>query len=212
MLQDVISLTILGLSILRSCAGTTSSGGPLRECRICLTTDNQHDIVEPCACTGTVQYAHLECLRSWCVNNLSLKCEICGSVYKDSVVEPLMGTLIEAQDRQVAAQGLSDEQGIRLDVLDAAARQRDSAHPGGAGLPADPATVAETQQRMQAFLEELLQLYVRLSPCTFAVSILSQKHCVPYSTARSPGSAQSQVLHNCRLHQCFTCHVHSRMQ
>lgn len=69
-----------------------------------------------------------------------------------------MGTLIEAQDRQVADQGLSDEEGIRLDVLDAAARERDAAHPNAAanGQPMEP----EAQQRMQEFLEELLQLYV----------------------------------------------------
>lgn len=151
-------------------AGPPSSSG--HECRICLTSDNQHDIVEPCACTGSVQYAHLECLRSWCMNNRSLKCEICGSVYKDSVVDSLMGTLIEAQDRQVAAQGLSGEEGIRLEFLDVAARQRDNAHPSAAAgqqAELDPEAAAEAQQRMQAFLEELLQLYVRSSPRTRAI-------------------------------------------
>lgn len=96
------------------------------------------------------------------MNNMSLKCEICGSVYKDNVVDSLMGTLIEAQDRQAAAQGLTGEQGIRLDILDAAARQRENANPRHtAAQEVDPAEAAEAHQRMQAFLEELLQLYVR---------------------------------------------------
>lgn len=149
-------------------AGPSSVGSVGHECRICLTTDKQHDIVEPCACTGSVQYAHLECLRSWCMNNMSLKCEICGSVYKDSVVNALMGTLIEAQDRQVAAQGLSDEEGIRLDILDAAARQRENGGPNstpGTAPDVDPEEAAAAHQRMQAFLEELLQLYVRPWHC-----------------------------------------------
>jgi hypothetical protein len=153
--------SIMSLPI--SAGPTSPTSVHARECRICLATDNQQDIVQPCKCTGTVQFAHLECLRSWCVNNLSLKCEICGSVYKDDVVDSLMGTLIEAQDRQVAAQGLADAQGIRFDSLDAAARQRESAIPIGRET-ITPAEAAEAQQRMQAFLDELLQLYVRISP------------------------------------------------
>lgn len=179
----------------RCAAGTSSSLGG-RECRICLTTDNQQDIVEPCGCTGTVQFAHLECLRCWCVENLALKCEICGSVYKNNVVEALMSTLVEAQDRQVAAQGLSDDYGIRLDVLDAAVQHREAARGRGAAPqrpavpPEDAVAVREAQQRMQAFLEELLQLYVRTPSWRLAPTA----HCVRPASALCAPCPALQLL------------------
>ena len=70
-----------------------------------METERQEDMVEPCQCTGSVRAAHMECLKAWCMENLSLKCEICGCVYKDGVVSALMATLLEAQDRHIAMHG-----------------------------------------------------------------------------------------------------------
>lgn len=79
-----------GLS--RSSTGSQQQHG-LRECRICLAADNQDDIVQPCNCSGTVQHAHMECLKAWVAERCSLECELCGKQYKDGVkqqLEPLI--------------------------------------------------------------------------------------------------------------------------
>lgn len=44
-----------------------------RECRICLAADNPEDLVQPCSCTGSVQYAHMECLKSWVQERANLQ-------------------------------------------------------------------------------------------------------------------------------------------
>eukprot|EP00879_Flechtneria_rotunda_P001470 GHRR01001624.1.p1 GENE.GHRR01001624.1~~GHRR01001624.1.p1 ORF type:complete len:321 (+),score=117.97 GHRR01001624.1:244-1206(+) len=74
-------------------ADTFSSPEQLIECRICLATDNRQDLLQPCSCTGTVQYAHMECLKAWVSERGSLECELCGKQYKDSIkqqLEPLV--------------------------------------------------------------------------------------------------------------------------
>lgn len=178
-----------------STAGETSQFGA-KECRICLSSDNQDDIVAPCKCTGTVKYAHISCLRAWCMENLALKCEICGSVYTDEVVNALMSTIAEAQDRQATTgpapphrprtsahpwppemgQGvqIANNTAVRIDLnnarlgdpggLEGAVRIVRLQQQNGDGSAAvDPEDERRAQERMQAFLEELLQIYVRPS-------------------------------------------------
>lgn len=44
---------------------SAASQSSIRECRICLSSDSQDDLVQPCSCTGSVKYAHMECLKAW---------------------------------------------------------------------------------------------------------------------------------------------------
>ena len=154
----------------------------MEECRICLTTDNQQDMVQPCQCIGSVRSAHLECLKSWCMENLSLKCEICDRVYKEEVVNALMATLLEAQDRQLARAGFEhlnssnsqewDAQGVNaVEAAEMARRARRGnvailgiAQPGGGDtivgtMPGNQA--GRSAQELQAFLDELVAVHVR---------------------------------------------------
>jgi hypothetical protein len=53
----------------------------LKECRICLSEENEKDIVSPCDCKGSVKYVHKECLQKWVDVKGSLKCDICKERY-----------------------------------------------------------------------------------------------------------------------------------
>lgn len=59
------------------------------ECRICLMSDEVGQLLQPCNCTGSVQYAHLKCLKLWVHEKADLHCEICKSMYKESLLEEL---------------------------------------------------------------------------------------------------------------------------
>ena len=54
------------------------------DCRICLDREAKVGLVAPCACTGSMEYAHRECLERWCMEKGSGCCEVCGTVYKDA--------------------------------------------------------------------------------------------------------------------------------
>jgi hypothetical protein len=65
----------------------------IRECRICLQIistnedDDQDRGVEPCACRGSLQYAHIHCLKSWVHERRQLVCEICKTPYKEELID-----------------------------------------------------------------------------------------------------------------------------
>ena len=56
----------------------------LKECRVCLDTDNQDDIISPCNCKGTSKWIHKECLYESLKSNQ--KPCICGFIYKYEVI------------------------------------------------------------------------------------------------------------------------------
>ena len=44
----------------------------MSECRICLESNNSHDFITPCRCSGTAGVVHEQCLQKWrtqCYNN-----------------------------------------------------------------------------------------------------------------------------------------------
>jgi hypothetical protein len=78
-----------------------------RECRICLAADCQDDIVTPCSCSGSVRYAHMECLKAWVAERCSLQCELCGKQYRPEVKQQLEQVIdprkLRARQRRAAA-------------------------------------------------------------------------------------------------------------
>lgn len=53
----------------------------LRECRICQEEDEQHQMEAPCACNGTLKFAHRKCIQRWCNKKGDITCEICNQVF-----------------------------------------------------------------------------------------------------------------------------------
>ncbi|KAK8913900.1 hypothetical protein KSP39_PZI023502 [Platanthera zijinensis] len=49
----------------------------LVECRICHDEDEEFNMEIPCACCGTMKYAHRKCIQRWCDEKGDISCEIC---------------------------------------------------------------------------------------------------------------------------------------
>ena len=58
------------------------------DCRICLESAPRDQLVEPCECSGTSAFVHVECLERWVVERGSCRCEVCKAPYADSALTP----------------------------------------------------------------------------------------------------------------------------
>ncbi|XP_059655130.1 uncharacterized protein LOC132302297 isoform X2 [Cornus florida] len=61
----------------------------VRECRICQEEDEEHEMEAPCACSGTLKFAHRKCIQKWCNKKGDITCEICNQVYSPNYTLPL---------------------------------------------------------------------------------------------------------------------------
>ncbi|KAI5072667.1 hypothetical protein GOP47_0012773 [Adiantum capillus-veneris] len=52
------------------------------ECRICQEEEDPSKLEAPCACSGTLKYAHRTCVQRWCDEKGDVTCEICQQPYK----------------------------------------------------------------------------------------------------------------------------------
>lgn len=56
----------------------------MNECKICLETDKDENMISPCNCNGTNKYVHSECLNKWrLVSQQIRRCYICNSEYNE---------------------------------------------------------------------------------------------------------------------------------
>lgn len=64
--------------------GEPDDFGP-KECRICLSGEQQSTMIRPCQCRGTIKYVHSECLDMWRASsqneNSFFSCDQCQSNY-----------------------------------------------------------------------------------------------------------------------------------
>lgn len=80
---------------------TQEAEGP--DCRICYMADKVENLISPCTCCGSLQYAHLDCLKAWALERLSMTCEICESKYKPDIAahfEAAVKELLEQHKRE----------------------------------------------------------------------------------------------------------------
>eukprot|EP00249_Psilotum_nudum_P015069 c25150_g1_i2 orf=264-899(-) len=59
-----------------------SEDNGLLECRICQEEDGIVNLEAPCACSGSVKYAHRKCVQLWCNEKGDTTCEICNEPYR----------------------------------------------------------------------------------------------------------------------------------
>ncbi|KAK6159954.1 hypothetical protein DH2020_003335 [Rehmannia glutinosa] len=52
------------------------------ECRICQEEDSLTNLESPCACSGSLKYAHRKCVQYWCNEKGDITCEICHQPYQ----------------------------------------------------------------------------------------------------------------------------------
>ncbi|GJN32064.1 hypothetical protein PR202_gb20537 [Eleusine coracana subsp. coracana] len=67
-----------------------SSSSSLRQCRICHDEEDQScsTMESPCACSGSLKYAHRGCVQRWCDEKGSTLCEICLQSFEPGYTVP----------------------------------------------------------------------------------------------------------------------------
>uniref|UniRef100_A0A2P2KYC9 RING-CH-type domain-containing protein n=1 Tax=Rhizophora mucronata TaxID=61149 RepID=A0A2P2KYC9_RHIMU len=58
------------------------------ECRICQEEDSVNNLETPCACSGSLKYAHRKCVQQWCNEKGDTTCEICHGPYGPGYTAP----------------------------------------------------------------------------------------------------------------------------
>lgn len=58
------------------------------ECRICQDEDTLNNLEIPCACSGSLKYAHRKCVQHWCNEKGDITCEICHQPYQPGYTAP----------------------------------------------------------------------------------------------------------------------------
>ncbi|KAF8010066.1 hypothetical protein BT93_J0897 [Corymbia citriodora subsp. variegata] len=58
------------------------------ECRICQEEDSVKNLETPCACSGSLKYAHRKCVQRWCNEKGDVICEICHQAYEPGYTAP----------------------------------------------------------------------------------------------------------------------------
>ncbi|CAH8382344.1 unnamed protein product [Eruca vesicaria subsp. sativa] len=59
-----------------------------RECRICQEESAIKNLESPCACNGSLKYAHRKCVQRWCNEKGNTICEICHQPYQAGYTSP----------------------------------------------------------------------------------------------------------------------------
>ncbi|EPS63401.1 hypothetical protein M569_11384, partial [Genlisea aurea] len=49
-------------------------------CRFCFDGENISRLEAPCCCSGTIKFAHRDCVQRWCDEKGNTTCEICLQV------------------------------------------------------------------------------------------------------------------------------------
>eukprot|EP00890_Picochlorum_soloecismus_P004396 jgi/Picsp_1/4958/NSC_02321-R1_ring fyve phd zinc finger-containing protein len=74
----------------KECTSIDETNEPVTlECRICMLSEDTASFVQPCECSGSLKYAHLDCLKKWVRERRQLTCEICGAIYKEALLPEL---------------------------------------------------------------------------------------------------------------------------
>ncbi|XXG38948.1 hypothetical protein AAC387_Pa01g0034 [Persea americana] len=58
------------------------------ECRICQEEDHINNLETPCGCSGSLKFAHRECVQRWCNEKGDITCEICHQQYRPGYTAP----------------------------------------------------------------------------------------------------------------------------
>ncbi|XP_071693165.1 uncharacterized protein [Rutidosis leptorrhynchoides] len=104
------------------------------ECRICQEEDSIKNLEVPCACNGSLKYAHRKCVQRWCNEKRDIICEICHQAYESGYTAPppqsddtvidinggwtLAGTPLDLNDPRVLAMAAAEHRLLEADYDD----------------------------------------------------------------------------------------------
>ncbi|WVZ69244.1 hypothetical protein U9M48_018059 [Paspalum notatum var. saurae] len=66
-----------------------AKSGVVVECRICHEEGDEAYMETPCACKGSLKYAHHRCVQRWCNEKGDTMCEICLQQFTPNYTAPL---------------------------------------------------------------------------------------------------------------------------
>ncbi|XP_010435715.2 PREDICTED: uncharacterized protein LOC104719476 [Camelina sativa] len=69
-------------------AGADLCESKFEQCRICHDEDEDSNMDSPCSCSGTLKFAHHNCVQRWCNEKGDTVCEICRQQYKPGYTAP----------------------------------------------------------------------------------------------------------------------------
>ncbi|MED6146114.1 hypothetical protein PIB30_031597 [Stylosanthes scabra] len=69
-------------------SSSSSANNILVECRICHNEDEESHMEAPCSCSGTLKYAHRNCVQRWCNEKGDTTCEICLQQFTPGYTAP----------------------------------------------------------------------------------------------------------------------------
>ncbi|KAK7855783.1 putative e3 ubiquitin ligase sud1 [Quercus suber] len=72
------------------------------ECRICQEEDSIKNLEIPCACNGSLKFAHRKCVQRWCNEKGDITCEICHQGWTIS------GTPLDLRDPRLLAMAAAE--------------------------------------------------------------------------------------------------------
>ncbi|KAJ9560064.1 hypothetical protein OSB04_005224 [Centaurea solstitialis] len=88
------------------------------ECRICQEEDTVKNLEVPCACSGSLKFAHRKCVQRWCNEKGDIICEICHQAYSPGYTAPpqsedtykwtLAGTPLDLNDPRLLAMAAAE--------------------------------------------------------------------------------------------------------
>ncbi|XP_054803205.1 probable E3 ubiquitin ligase SUD1 [Prosopis cineraria] len=78
---DEISVFMEDITNVTHLEAAAASSGEIRLCRFCHEEDLVRHLEAPCACSGTIMYAHRRCTTDWCNTKGDIRCEICQQPY-----------------------------------------------------------------------------------------------------------------------------------
>ncbi|KAL2546832.1 RING/FYVE/PHD zinc finger superfamily protein [Forsythia ovata] len=87
----------------------------MAECRICQEEDSLDNLESPCACSGSLKYAHRKCVQHWCNEKGDITCEICHQPYQSGYTAPLRP---QSDETTIDIGGVWQLSGAPLDVHD----------------------------------------------------------------------------------------------
>lgn len=86
------------------------------ECRICQEEDSIRNLEVPCACNGSLKFAHRKCVQRWCNEKGDITCEICHQPYQSGYTAPPPRSLVE--ETSIDIRGAWTIGGTPLDLHD----------------------------------------------------------------------------------------------
>lgn len=70
------------------CSSVTLGAPAAAECRICQEEDEIVNLESPCACSGSLKFAHRKCVQHWCNEKGDTLCEICQKPFESGYTTP----------------------------------------------------------------------------------------------------------------------------